>query len=105
MLLKQKATESMSDVYITKSRYGEERKFTVNKDHILLEGSSNFSRFAMSEDTGNLQMVDLEGGPFMTVGMNLNLIGCPVDGRITALNILDHEREYYVKVKIAYSKN
>jgi len=93
----------MPKVFTSKSRYGEERKFTVEKDHVLLEGSSNFNRFAMSEDTGHLQMVDLEGGPFMTLGMELNLIGCPIKGRITTLNILDNEQEYYVKVKIGYS--
>ena len=92
----------MSEVYTSKSRYGQERKFTVEKDHVLLEGFSNFSRFAMSEDNGNLQMVDLEGGPFMTLGMELELIGCPIKGRITTLNILDTEQEYYVKVKIGF---
>ena len=93
----------MSNVHISKSRYGDTRQLTVKDDHIILEGKSNFSRFAMSEDNGDLQMVDLEGGPFMTLGMELELIGCPIKGRITTLNILDHEREYYVKVKIGYS--
>jgi len=95
----------MPDTQLSKSRYGENRTFTVEKDHIIMEGSSNFSRFAISEDNGNLQMVDLEGGPFMTIGMNLELIGCPVKGTITSLNILDTEQEYYVKVKIGYTKN
>ena len=57
----------------------------------------------MTEDGTELQMVDLEGGPFMTVGMELSLIGCPIKGTITTLNILDNEQEYYVKVKIGYS--
>lgn len=95
----------MSELHKSKSRYGEERTFTVEKDHVLLEGTSNFSRFAVSEDTGDLQMVDLEGGPFMTIGMELSLIGCPIKGRITKLNILDTEQEYYVKVKIGFSEN
>jgi hypothetical protein len=95
----------MSKTHKSKSRYGEERIFTVEKDHVLLEGSSNFSRFAVSEDTGDLQMVDLEGGPFMTIGMELNLIGCPIKGRITKLNILDSDKEYFVKVKIGFSEN
>ena len=104
-MLKPRATESMSNVHISKSRYGDTRQLTVKDDHIILEGKSNFSRFAMSEDGNNLQMVDLEGGPFMVIGMELSLIDCPIKGKITSLNILDHEQEYYVKVKIGYSKD
>ena len=104
-LLRRRATESMSEVYTDKSRYGDIRKFTVEKDHVIMEGKSNFSRFAMSQDGKELQMVDLEGGPFMVVGMELSLIGCPIKGTITTLNILDDKREYYVKVKIGYLTN
>ena len=95
----------MSNTHMSKSRYGDVRKFTVETDHVLMEGTSNFSRFAMNEDNESLQMVDLEGGPFMTIGMELSVIGCPVKGRITSLNILDSGQEYYVKVKIGYSKD
>jgi hypothetical protein len=50
-------------------------------------------------------MVDLEGGPYMVVGMDLSLIGCPIEGKISKLNILDDKREYYVKVEIEFLKD
>jgi hypothetical protein len=70
-----------------------------------MEGKSNFSRFAMTQDGEEMQMVDLEGGPYMVVGMDLSLIGCPIEGKISKLNILDDKREYYVKVEIEFLKD
>ena len=106
-LLRQRVIEFMSkpEVYTSRSRYGDVRKFTVKGNKIVMEGRSNFSRFAMTQDGEEMQMVDLEGGPYMVVGMDLSLIGCPVEGKIDKLSILDDKREYYVKVQIEFSKN
>lgn len=94
----------MSKTHETKSRYGDVRKFTVNDDKIILEGETKYTRFALSENEETIEMIDLDGGPYVVVGMDLEMLGIPMVGTINYLKVLDNDKEHYLMAEIGYSE-
>jgi hypothetical protein len=46
-------------------------------------------------------MVDFEGGPFLTKGMDIRVhLGCPMDGVIKTMRFLPSDRPNHAKVEV-----
>ena len=62
------------------SRYGQSRTITPNGNGIYtMEGDAHYYRVGMSEDNTKIDYFDPEGGPFISVGSELDRFG----GKIT----------------------
>ena len=83
-----------------KSRYGDTRTVTqVDESTLILEGTTMYTRGSDGDD-GQL-MVDFEGGPFLTRGMDIRVhLGCPMDGVIKTMRFLPSDRPNHAKVEV-----
>lgn len=81
--------------YIVKSRYGDDRKFTlVDNETLEITGNFMFTRCATLEDTDDLYFIDFDGGPFIGMGENLNT---PI-GVFEVYRIISTEEKVTLKV-------
>jgi hypothetical protein len=83
-----------------KSRYGDTRTVTqVDENTLIVEGTTMYTRG--SDDDNGQVMVDFEGGPFLTRGMDIRVhLGCPMDGVIKTMRFLPSDRPNHAKVEV-----
>lgn len=60
--------------YTVKSRYGEERHFEFYDHGVYFVANTRWCRFGHN-NAGKISFVDPDGGPFVSVGANLNEFG------------------------------
>lgn len=62
------------DSHVVKSRYGDDRKFTlIDEETLVISGNFAFTRAGSIEDSDDLYFIDFDGGPFVSVGENLKM--------------------------------
>ena len=90
------------DAFVVKSRYGEERKFTIIEDDCFEYSFKDVENVGCSRnDDGSLHSVDPSGGPYIAIGTMLGNVNKELEG-LTVTKIkadVNKAGVYYLTVK------
>jgi len=91
---------------IFENRYGQARTVTEiandkeNHRTYLIEGESNYCRYGSDPDTGVLEFIDFEGGPFMSVGGRMEHLCDGAFGEIVKVSSIEDSKVTRVEVEV-----
>lgn len=94
--------EPEKDEFVVKSRYGDERKFTIVAKNCVEYSFKDVEHVGCSRnEDGSLHLVDPSGGPYIAVGTNLGYVHKDLDGLIVTKIKADTDKvgTYYLTVK------
>jgi len=94
--------EPEKDEFVVKSRYGEERKFTILGMNCVEYSFKDVEHVGCSRnDDGSLHSVDPGGGPYIAIGTMLGNVNKKLEGKtVTKIKADEHTAgTYYLTVK------